>query len=137
MRNREKSLKNEQEFDGVKMRENLQIGFAAVVMLLVSALSFYAGRQSAPEMTVKLDNSRVTVTESLTPAGGKREPYRRPTDQLLVFLDDAEYEAVDAKGEKTLRRRKSGDIVWHTKGEEAPLLLNTGKAYRNLIVTLK
>lgn len=119
------------------MKNNFKIGFVTVVMMLVSALSFYAGRQSAPKMAVKLDNSRVTVTESLTPAGGKREPYVRPTDQLLIFLDDAEYEAIDAKGEKTSRRRKSGDVVWHTKGEEAPLLLNTGKPYRNLIVTLK
>ncbi len=124
-------------YGGVMMKKSIRIGFAAVVMMIVSAASFYAGRQSAPQMTVKLDNSRVTVTESHTPAGGKREPYRRPTDQLLIFLDDAEYEAIDAKGEKTSRRRKSGDIVWHTKGEEAPLLLNTGKAYRNLIVTLK
>jgi hypothetical protein len=119
------------------MKKNLRIGFATVVMLLVSALSFYAGRQSAPKMAVKLDNARVTVTESLTPVGGKREPYVRPTDQLLIFLDDAEYEAIDASGQKTLRTRKSGDIVWHTKGEQAPLLVNTGKAYRNLIVVPK
>jgi hypothetical protein len=119
------------------MKKNIRIGFATVVMLLVSALSFYAGRQSAPTMAVKLDNSRVTVTESVTPVGGKREPYVRQTDQLLVFLDDAEYEAIEANGEKTLRKRKSGDVIWHTKGEQAPLLVNTGKAYRNLIVVLK
>jgi hypothetical protein len=119
------------------MRKNIRIGFATVVMLLISALSFYAGRQSAPQMTVKLDNSRVTVTESITPVGGRREPYVRPTDQLLIFLDDAEYEAIESNGEKTLRKRKVGDVIWHSKGEQAPLLVNRGKAYRNLIVVPK
>ena len=111
--------------------------FAAVVLLLAAAMSFYAGHQSVPTMTEKLDNARITVTESLTPAGGRRESYTRPTDQLIVFLDDAQYEAVDAAGKATQRQRKSGDIVWHTKGETAPLLLNKGKAYRNLIIALK
>ena len=111
--------------------------FAAVVLLLTAAMSFYVGRQSAPTMLEKLDNSRVTVTESLTPAGARREPYTRGTDQVLVFLDDARYESVDAAGKVTPRERRSGDIVWHTKGEAAPLLINKGKAYRNLIIALK
>ena len=111
--------------------------FAALVLLVVSALSFYAGRQAAPSLVVKLDNPRVTITESMTPVQGKRESYVRPSDQIIVFLDDAQYEAVDDSGKPTMRNRKSGDVVWHTKGEVAPVLINKGKAYRNLIIALK
>ena len=108
----------------------------AVTVLLTAAMSFYAGRQSAPSLSVKLDNARVTVTESLTPAGGRREAYTRPTDQIIVFVDEANYESVES-GQATLRKRMPGDIVWHSKGEAAPLLVNKGKAYRNLIIALK
>ena len=108
----------------------------AVTVLLTASVSFYAGRQSAPSLSVKLDNARVTVTESLTPAGGRREAYTRPTDQIIVFVDEANYESVES-GQATLRKRMPGDIVWHSKGEAAPLLVNRGKAYRNLIIALK
>jgi hypothetical protein len=109
----------------------------AAALLLTSAFSFYAGRQTAPSMVIKLDNARLTVTESLTPVGGRRESYVRPSDQLLIFLDDAQYEAVEADGKVSKRSRKSGEIVWHTKGEIAPVLINKGKPYRNLIIALK
>lgn len=110
----------------------------ALLIVLVTALaSFAVGRQTAPTMNTKLDNAKVIVTESLTPAGGRREPYTRPTDQIIIFLDDAGYDSIDGTGEATARQRRSGDIVWHTKGEAAPLLVNKGKAYRNLIVALK
>jgi hypothetical protein len=111
--------------------------FMALILLLTAAFSFYAGRQSAPSMVVKLDNPRVTVMESTTPLGGRRESYTRGSDQILVFLDDAQYEAVDAAGNVSKRSRKSGEIVWHTKGEIAPVLINKGNAYRNLVIALK
>ncbi|MBA3715090.1 MAG: hypothetical protein H0W76_21965 [Pyrinomonadaceae bacterium] len=119
------------------MRTNSRKLYAALLLPLTALAGFAAGRQTAPMLTVKLDNTRVAVTESLTPAGGRRAPYTRPTDQVLVFLDDAEYESVDDAGKATARRRKNGDIVWHTKGESAPLLVNKGKPYRNLIIALK
>lgn len=119
------------------MKRKARILLAATGLILISAASFYAGRQSAPGMVVRLDNAKVTVTESLTPAGGKRDAYVRPSDQLIIFLDDAEYEAIEAGGEKALRKRKAGEVIWHSKGETAPTLVNTGKAYRNLIVALK
>ena len=109
----------------------------AVIVLLACAVSFYAGRQSAPTMSVKLDNARVTVTESLTPAGGRRDAYTRPTDQIIVFVDEANYESVESSGQGTLRHRMPGEIVWHSKGEAAPVLVNKGKAYRNLVIALK
>ena len=109
----------------------------AVIVLLTGAVSFYAGRQSAPTMTVKLDNSRVNITESLTPAGGRREAYTRPSDQIIVFVDEANYESVEPSGQATARHRMPGEIVWHSKGEAAPLLVNKGKAYRNLVIAFK
>ena len=107
------------------------------VLLFTATFSFYAGRQTAPSMVVKLDNARVTVTESTTPVGGKRESYVRPSDQVLVFLDDAQYEAIDDKGNVTKRSRKAGEVIWHTKGEIAPVLVNKGKPYRNIVIALK
>ena len=109
----------------------------AVTVLLTAAMSFYAGRQSAPSLSVKLDNARVTVSESMTQAGGRREAYTRPTDQIIVFVDEANYESVEPSGQTMLRHRMPGEIVWHSKGEAAPLLVNKGKAYRNLIIALK
>ena len=101
--------------------------------MVTGALIFYAGRQSASSLTVKLDNPRVTVHEASTPASGHREPYTRITDQIIVFIDDADYESIESEGKSTLRHRKAGEIVWHSKGEAAPLLVNKGKAYRNLV----
>jgi hypothetical protein len=119
------------------MAERSRKAIVAAALVLVCFGSFYAGRQSAPTLTVKLDNARVTVTQSLTPEAGRREPYTRPTDQLIIFLDDAQYDSIDAAGKVAPRQRKSGDVVWHSKGEAAPLLVNKGKAYRNVIVALK
>ncbi|HVF86663.1 MAG TPA: hypothetical protein VM866_03695 [Pyrinomonadaceae bacterium] len=119
------------------MRTKAEKLFALLIVMVTALASFAVGRQTAPTMNIKLDNAKVTVTESLTPAGGRRDPYTRPTDQIIIFLDDAEYDSIDGAGKATARRRRSGDIVWHTKGEEAPQLANKGKAYRNLIVALK
>ena len=68
-----------------------------------------------------------------------RERYIRPTDQVIVFLDDCKYQRIDSKtGEKTVRERKSGDVIWHDKGEDAPVLTNLGtKPYRTLVIELK
>jgi hypothetical protein len=119
------------------MKNTWKTPLIAFGLIFTAAFSFYAGRQTAPSMVVKLDNSRVTVTESTTPAGGKRESYVRGTDQVLVFLDDAQYEAIDEKGNATKRSRKAGEVIWHTKGEVAPVLVNKGNSYRNLVIALK
>jgi hypothetical protein len=119
------------------MKRRAGILALALMFPVSNGLAFYVGRSSAPTMTRKLDNERITVTESLTPTDGKREPYTRPTDQLIVFVDEAHYEAVDTSGNATQRHRQPGDLVWHSKGEAAPLLLNKGKAFRNLVISLK
>ena len=58
---------------------------------------------------------------------------------MIVFLDDCKYERIDSQThEKTVRRRKSGEVIWHNKGEDAPVLTNLGtKPYRTLVVELK
>ena len=88
---------------------------------------------------MKLENQRVKVTEVTYPPGTQRERYIRPTDQLIVFLDDCRYERKDSStGEKTVRERKAGDVIWHDKGEDAPQLTNLGAApYRTLVIELK
>lgn len=86
-----------------------------------------------------LENVRATVTEVVYEPGKPRARYIRPTDQLIVFLDDCRYERIDSKtGEKTVRERKSGEVISHDRGEDAPVLTNLGsKPYRTLVVELK
>ena len=88
---------------------------------------------------VKLENAKVKVTEVTYEPGVPRERYIRPTDQVIVFLDDSRYERTDSKTkEKTIRERKSGEVIWHDKGEDAPVLINLGKTpYRTLTIELK
>ena len=88
---------------------------------------------------VKLSNKRVKVTEVVYQPGVPRERYIRPTDQVIVFLDDCKYQRIDSKtGEKTIRERKSGEVIWHDKGEDAPVLINLGtKPYRSLTIELE
>ena len=50
-------------------------------------------------------------------------------DQVIVFLDDCRYERLDPQtGQKTIRERKSGDVIWHDKGEDAPQLTNRARS---------
>ena len=72
-----------------------------------------------------------------------REAVGQGSPQLLeqgtVERCAVRYERTDpSNGEKTVRERKSGDVIWHSKGEDAPLLVNAGeKAYRTLVIELK
>ena len=86
----------------------------------------------------KLENAKVRVNEVVYVPGVKRERYIRPTDQVIVFLDDSKYRRTDSTTkEQTVRERKSGDVIWHDKGEDAPVLENLGtKPYRTLVIEL-
>ncbi len=88
---------------------------------------------------VLMENVRVKVTEVTYEPGVPRDRHIRPTDQVIVFLDDCKYERTDSKtGEKTVRTRKAGEVLWHDRGEDAPILKNLGdKAYRSLTIELK
>lgn len=107
--------------------------------LLSSGLTYLVMVGASMPETVKLDNAKVRVKEVLYAPGVARERYIRPTDQVIVFLDDSQYERIDsATKERTVRTRKSGEVIWHDKGEDAPVLKNLGsKAYRTLVIELK
>jgi len=105
--------------------------------LLSSAATLLVSQ--AQSKRVKLENAKVRVTEIVYEPGVPRERYIRPTDQVIVFLDESKYERKDSKtGAIEMRERKSGDAIWHDKGEDAPVLTNRGaKAYRTLLIELK
>lgn len=88
---------------------------------------------------VLLENVRARVTEVTYEPGKPRDRHIRPTDQIIVFLDDCRYQRIDsATGQKTVRERKSGEIIWHDRSEDAPVLTNLGtKPYRTLVVELR
>ena len=114
-------------------------GFAIIIFAsgIVTGLAM-SGTLSTPSSKTILDNARVNVTEVTAPPKSVREPYTRPSDQIIVFIDEADYESTDAAGKKIVKHRVPGEIVWHNKGEAAPQLVNQGsKAYRNLVIALK
>jgi hypothetical protein len=113
-------------------------GSAAVSCAVTLAAVWGFGAAGLPS-TVKLENARVRVTEVTAAPGAVRGRGVRETDQVIVFLDDCRYERTDpTTGEKTVRERKSGDAIWHGKGEAAPQLVNAGaKPYRTLVIELK
>lgn len=110
-----------------------------ITALLSSGLTYLVMTGAPMPETVKLENAKVRVKEVLYAPGVARERYIRPTDQVIVFLDDSQYERIDsATKERTVRTRKSGDVIWHDKGEDAPVLKNLGaKPYRTLVIELK
>ncbi|MEP6536542.1 MAG: hypothetical protein ABJF23_14540 [Bryobacteraceae bacterium] len=113
--------------------------FTAAASSALTLLAVFSFGFAALPSEVKLENKRVKVTTVTYVPGVPRERYTRPTDQVIVFLDDCKYERKDSTtGEKTVRQRKSGDVIWHDKGEDAPVLTNLGtKAYRTLTIEVK
>jgi len=100
--------------------------------------AYFAGRADVSR-TAKLENNRVRITELDYDPGKPREKSIRASDQVIVFLDDSRYERIDPdSGKKEVRTRKSGDVIWHNKGEVAPVLTNLEKkTYRTLVIELK
>jgi hypothetical protein len=92
-----------------------------------------------PRKRLLLENLRVRVSEITYEPGVPRGRHVRPTDQVIVFLDDCKYERTDpVTGEKTVRERKSGEVIWHDRSEDAPVLANAGsRPYRSLLIELK
>ena len=118
------------------MRKTILWSAASSVLTLVAV--WCLGGAELPSK-VKLENAHVLVREVTYLPGVARERSIRPTNQVIVFLDDSRYERTDsASKEKTIRARKSGDVIWHDKGEDAPQLINLGsKPYRTLVIELK
>src|SRR4051794_2512788 len=65
----------------------------------------FAAERSPAEATVKvaLENPRVAVRVIEIPPGGQRSGRSRPTDEVVLFCDEAHYQAVDAQGHKEAR----------------------------------
>lgn len=91
----------------------------------------------APASRTLLDNNKVQVTRVEYDQAAIRTGHTRPHDQVIVFLDDARYEVAYRDGKKERRERRSGDVIWHNRGEEAPNLTNIGASYRTVVVNLK
>ena len=114
----------------------------AITAVLACASTLIAVRLTAtaqPAPPALIENGRVRVTQLAYQPGVARPRGIRPADQVIVFLDDCRYERTDpVRGEKTVRVRKSGDVIWHSKGEDAPVLVNAGAApYRTVLIDLK
>lgn len=107
--------------------------------LTLCAVYLFAAPAGEPAYKTMLENARVEVTERIVAPGGERTPYIRPTDQVIVFLNDTRYERTDpATGDKTVRSRKAGEVIWHDKGENAPKLVNLdSEPFRSLVIAIK
>ena len=116
-----------------------QICITALLSSLITVGGLFSIGWAAIPGRQLLDNKRVRVTEVMYQPGTPRERYIRPTDQVIVFLDDCRYERTDSKtSQKTVRERKSGEVIWHDKGEDAPVLRNLGtRPYRTLVIEVK
>jgi hypothetical protein len=110
-----------------------------VACLTLGWLGGRAGRAQDVVRNVALENARVKVSRLDYLPGQPREKSIRPADQVIVFLDESRYERIDpVTGAKEVRTRKSGDVIWHDKGEIAPVLTNLDKnTYRTLVIELK
>jgi hypothetical protein len=87
---------------------------------------------------VAFENPRVAVRVIDIPPGGQRSGRTRPTDELVLFCEEAHYQAVDAQGHKEVRNRTPGTVVFHTKGEVAPTLVNnSARAVHYFGISLK
>ena len=111
----------------------------AAISSVLTLVAVWASGFAGVPATVKIENTRVKISEVVYAPGTPRERYIRPTDQVIVFLDDCRYERTDSEtNEKAIRERKSGDVIFHHKGEDAPVLINQGsKPYRTLVIELK
>jgi hypothetical protein len=82
------------------------------------------------------ENERARISEVIYSPGIPRASYVRETDQIVVFLDDCAFDR-HADGQTHRRDRKSGEVLWHPKGEQAPVLINRGsKPFRTLLIEL-
>jgi hypothetical protein len=112
---------------------------AALSSALTLCAVYTLGVEKTLPRKLLLENAKVRVTEVTYPPGEPRLPHIRPSDQVIVFLDDCKYERTDpVTGEKTVRERKAGEVIWHDRTELAPQLTNVGtKTYRSLLIEIK
>jgi hypothetical protein len=121
------------------MTSSCRLLLTALASSAATLLGVWSLGGAALPTTIKLDNAKVHVTEVVSAPGAVRERGVRAADQVIIFLDDCRYQRIDpVTGEKTIRERKSGDVIWHDKGEDAPQLTNAGtEPYREIVIELK
>ena len=114
---------------------------AAVLFLLGLVSGFgLSGRSSTlrtPSIKTILENNKVLVTEVVYDKNARRPTHQRQSDQVIVFLNNAQYEVVYPDGKREMRVRKAGEAIWHSRGETAPNLTNTGSRYQTIVINLK
>jgi hypothetical protein len=126
--------------DSTSSRLGRTLGGVAIIFAagFGTAAAVGAGKPTAAEVKDLFDNDRVTVHAITMPPGAQREPRPRPTDELVLFYEEAHYQATDADGKVAPRDRKPGTVVWHKKGELAPTLSNPGsKPVRYFSISIK
>ena len=100
-------------------------------------LSGLSSTLKTPSIKTILENNKVLVTEVIYEKNARRPTHQRQNDQVIVFLNNAQYEVVYPDGKKEKRNRKAGDVIWHSRGEIAPNLTNTASQYQTIVVNLK
>ncbi|MGH7248253.1 MAG: hypothetical protein ACREH9_09130 [Pseudomonadota bacterium] len=116
-----------------------RIVLTALASSALTAVTIFQLFGAPPAAKIALENAHVKVSEITYPAGAVRPRSIRPANEVIVFLDGCRYERTDPKtGAKTIRQRKSGEVIWHNKGEDAPVLRSlTSNSYREIVVELK
>src|SRR5258708_18290169 len=79
-------------------RSILLTAAASSLFTLLAVVSF--GYAVMPK-DVNLENARVKVSTVTYEPGVARERYTRPTDQLIVFLNDCKYQRIDSARRST------------------------------------
>jgi hypothetical protein len=119
----------------------LVTGVAAVALFaggIATGLALAADPPAEAGVKVVFDNARATVKDVTMAPGARRPPRTRETDELVLFPEEAHYQAVEADGKKQPRDRTPGTVVFHKKGELAPTLVNTGaKVVHYFSISLK
>jgi len=119
----------------------LHVAVAAAALFgggILTGLALAADPPADAGVKVVFDNARATVREVTMAPGARRPPRTRETDELVLFPEEAHYQAVEADGKKQPRDRAPGTVVFHKKGELAPTLVNTGaKVVRYFAISLK
>jgi hypothetical protein len=101
-------------------------------------LSARSSTLKTPSIKTILENNKVLVREMVYEMDAQRPAHQRQNDQVIVFVNDAQYEVVYPDGKKETRTRKAGEVIWHSRGETAPNQTNTGRnRYRTIVVNLK
>jgi hypothetical protein len=114
------------------------VGMRKYLFLFALAGAYLAGRADVSR-SAKPENARVRVTELNYEPGQPGARSIRASDKVIVFPDDSKYERIDPDtGAKQVRKRTSGEVIWHNKGEIAPVLTNLEKkTHRTLVIELK